>query len=589
MRSERQVESSTGDTTARVLLCEGVPADSDWFERFETERVDPETVTERVSECVVAGDDWEPTVEGVTPVVVFLSSETPAAPARDAGARRVVRRDDPEARALLVRAVESVVGTADSETAASEAVAGDDITGPPVDALLETVLNHAADSVSVVDRDGEIVYSSPSVEDQLGYEPETLHGESVFEAVHPEDRTEVEQTFQQALDRPSNGGVRATYRRRNADDSWRWIDVYGRPCEGDTAGGLVVSRRDVTRQERQRRELRERNAYLESVLDAQPDVFYVLDPDGTFRRWNAPFVDLLGYDDETLRETHATEVVVARDREEILAAMADICHEHETRRVETRFLTADGEEMPYQVNGAPLTDGDGNVTGLVGTGRDISDRVRREERLSVLNRVLRHNIRNQSSVLLARADHLRERVADDDETHVAAVGDVARRLSRMGQLARKVDRALAETDDPDAVPLPAIVDDTREVFDPPEEATVEIDDPPAVSVRAAPPSGDALAELMDNAVRHNPDAEPTVTVEFAVREGSVTVTVDDDGPGIPDSEIAALAGEESQLDHSAGLGMWFVSWVVEATDGHLSFAESDLGGSRVSVELRRTE
>jgi len=584
VQTERQAESSTrGERAARLLLCEGVPADPDWFEGFETERVAPEAVTERVAECVVAGDDWKPTVAGSAPVVVFLPSETPAAPARDAGARRVVRRDDPEARALLVRAVESAVGVDSGETATT----GDDTVDPPTDALLETVLNHAADSVSVVDCDGEIVYSSAGVERQLGDDPETLRGESIFAAVHPEDRTEVRETFRRALDRPSDGGVRATYRRRDGDDSWRWIDVYGRPWRDDTVDGLLVSRRDVTRQERQRRELRERNAYLESVLDAQPDVFYVLDPDGTFRRWNAPFADLLGYDDETLRETHATEVVVARDREEILAAMADIYDERETRRVETRFLTAGGQEVPYQVNGAPLTDGDGNVTGLVGTGRDISDRVRREERLSVLNRVLRHNIRNQSSVLLARADHLRERVASDDETHVAAVGEVARRLSRMGQLARKVDRALAETDEPDAVPLPAIVDDALEVFDPPEAGTVEVDDPPAVSVCAAPPSGDALAELLDNAVRHNPDPEPTVVVGFTAHEESVTVTVDDDGPGIPDSEIAALAGAESQLDHSAGLGMWFVSWVVEATGGHLSFADNDLGGSRVSVEFQR--
>jgi len=586
VRSERQTGPEVDDGTARLLLCGEVPADPDWFEGFETERVAPETVTERDAECVVAGDDWEPTVAGSAPVVVFLPSDTPAALARDAGARRVVRRDDPEARALLVRAVESVVGRRD-RSGSVESAAGDDAVDPPADVLLETVLDHAADSVSVVDSDGEIVYSSTGVERQLGDDPETLRGESFFEAVHPEDRTAVQETFRQALDRPSDGSVRATYRRRDEDDSWRWIDVYGRPWRDDTVDGLVVSRRDVTRQERRRRELRERNAYLESVLDAQPDVFYVLDPDGTFRRWNAPFADLLGYDDETLRETHATEVIVARDREKILSAMTDVYHRRETRRVETRFLTADGEEVPYQVNGAPLTDGDGNVTGLVGTGRDISDRVRREERLSVLNRVLRHNIRNQSSVLLARADHLRERVASDDETHVAAVSEVAHRLSRMGKLARKVDRALAETDDPDAVPLPAIVDDALEAFDPPEEATVEIGDPPAVAVRAAPPSGDALAELLDNAVRHNPDAAPTVAVEFSVHEESVTVAVDDDGPGIPDAETAALAGAESQLDHSAGLGMWFVNWVVEATDGHLSFADADLGGSRVLVEFRR--
>jgi len=566
----------TGDETARVLLCDDAPADPDWFEGIETERVAPVTVRERASDCVVAGDDWEPAVAGSVPVVAFLSSEAAAVPARDAGVRRVVRRDDPEAEGLLVRAVERLVG------------ATDDGESGRAGALLETVLDHGADSVSVVDREGRIVDSSPGVAAQLGYEPAALRGESVVDAVHPDDRTEVSEAFRRALDDSSDEHVRATYRRRHADGSWRWIDVYGRPRFDDPAvGGLVVSRRDVTRRERQRRELRERNAYLERVLDAQPDVFYVLDRDGTFRRWNAPFAELLGYDEETLTETHASEVIVSRDHEAVLAAMTDVYRRRETRRVETAFLTADGEAVPYQVNGAPLTDGDGDITGLVGTGRDISDRVRREERLSVLNRVLRHNIRNQSSVLLARAGHLRERVDDDHETHVAAIGEVARRLSRMGQLARKVDRALAEADDLAPVPLTAVVDDARQVFDPPAGATVEVAEPPSVSIRAAPSSGDALAELLDNAVRHNPSEEPTVAVGFTVHDESVTVTVDDDGPGIPDSEVAALEGAESQLDHSAGLGMWFVNWVVEATGGRVSFADSDLGGTSVVVDLQR--
>jgi PAS domain-containing protein len=190
VRPERQTGPEADDGTARLLLCGEVPADPDWFEGFETERVTPETVTERDAECVVAGDDWRPTVAGSAPVVVFLPSDTPAAPARDAGARRVVRRDDPEARALLVRAVESVVGRR-NRSGSVESAAEDDAVDPPADVLLETVLDHAADSVSVVDSDGEIVYSSAGVERQLGDDPETLRGESFFEAVHPEDRTAV--------------------------------------------------------------------------------------------------------------------------------------------------------------------------------------------------------------------------------------------------------------------------------------------------------------------------------------------------------------------------------------------------------------
>jgi PAS domain S-box-containing protein len=42
--------------------------------------------------------------------------------------------------------------------------------------------------------------------------------------------------------------------------------------------------------------------------------------------------------------------------------------------VETNLRTAGGQHIPYEFTGARLTDEDGNVTGLVGVGRDLSDR-----------------------------------------------------------------------------------------------------------------------------------------------------------------------------------------------------------------------
>ncbi|MFT4947784.1 MAG: sensor histidine kinase regulating citrate/malate metabolism, partial [Natronomonas sp.] len=50
------------------------------------------------------------------------------------------------------------------------------------------------------------------------------------------------------------------------------------------------------------------------------------------------------------------------------------------------------------------------------------------------------------------------------------------------------------------------------------------------------------------------------------------ITVFDDGPGIPDSELAAIdAGSESPLQHGTGLGLWRIKWGIKKLNGTVSF------------------
>jgi PAS domain S-box-containing protein len=613
----------------------------------DAEAVDDPVPDAEAVDCLVVGADWRRVVatEPSVPVVAFLSSETPVAPALSAGVTDAVRRDDPEAAALLDATVERVV-TEERERAERARQRE----------WLETVLSAARDSVSVVDREGNAVYTSPAVEEQLGYTPAELRGQNLFEYVHPEDRDRVRETFEWAIQQPDGTHATATYRRRHADGSWRRIEAVGVVrFDHPAVEGLILNRRDVT----------EREAYVDSLLDAQPDIFYVLDENGTFEKWNARMSERLGYDDETIRELHATEIVDPADRETIVRAMANVYEAGETEQRETALVTADGEKIPYQLNGAPLTDSDGDVIGLVGTGRDVSDRVRREERLSVLDRVLRHNLRNLSSVLLAHADALeadapgdaggdtpratgaidratdatdrrtdatdrqtdatdRRTDATDRQTdatdrrkntadrrrpvtdHTDAVRTVADRMARLSDLARQVDEALEEGADRRTVGLDSLLAEATDGFDPSaaggfdtsvsdptaDDATqspgfVEVAALPSAPVVATAPLSAAFTELLDNAVRHNPAASPRVVVDATVDAETVTVTVDDDGPGLPERERTVRRAPESQLDHSTGLGLWFVQWVVEASGGSLAFEESPLGGTRVAVTLQR--
>jgi len=73
-----------------------------------------------------------------------------------------------------------------------------------------TLVEESSDTVSVVDEDGVIRYVSPSVEDLLGFEPDELVGEGVYDYQHPQDRA----TIASAIKRPGTATRRQSKRGR---------------------------------------------------------------------------------------------------------------------------------------------------------------------------------------------------------------------------------------------------------------------------------------------------------------------------------------------------------------------------------------
>ncbi|MUV90188.1 histidine kinase, partial [Halapricum sp. CBA1109] len=69
-----------------------------------------------------------------------------------------------------------------------------------------------------------------------------------------------------------------------------------------------------------------------------------------------------------------------------------------------------------------------------------------------------------------------------------------------------------------------------------------------------------------------------------------SLTVADDGPGIPDRERAVLdSGTETQLEHGLGMGLWSINWAVTRVGGDLSVADNDPRGTVVTVRLYGTD
>lgn len=236
----------------------------------------------------------------------------------------------------------------------------------------------------------------------------------------------------------------------------------------------------------------------------------------------------------------------------------------------------------YEVTSSTLTDNWDGEIGRMLVCRDVTDRRQRVQQLQVLSRVLRHNIRNDLNVILGRIETAAaecDRPAAVEELSAARTQAAA--LLETAETAREIQRVLGD-DCRRRRDLVTIVESAvsrfREAW---PEASVDLRLPERLPVTATDPLSDAIRELIENAWEHG---QTTPRVRVARDGDEAIVRVADDGPGLPERERAAIeAGEETQLKHGSGLGLWFVRWVVTSVGGAFSLESDD--GTVATVRL----
>jgi signal transduction histidine kinase len=125
------------------------------------------------------------------------------------------------------------------------------------------------------------------------------------------------------------------------------------------------------------------------------------------------------------------------------------------------------------------------------------------------------------------------------------------------------------------------------------EASISVTCPDSVWVAAGPAAITAIDELVTNAIAHHETGTPAVHLEVEPGWGddqkTVKIRVTDNGPGIPEREInPILQGRETPLDHSSGVGLWLVTWIVRELGGDIEFSGVE-DGSAVTIYLPRDE
>ncbi len=273
-----------------------------------------------------------------------------------------------------------------------------------------SLIDAAPDAVIVADADtGKIVETNAAAETLLGRSRTEIIGMHQSE-LHPAGETE---RYRELFERHVRSSGAEIARFEDGSEVFA-VRANGEKIPVEISASIVEVGeqaliyglfRDVSTHREYERELRAERAVTESIFEALPDSVYAFDAGGKMLRWNDEFAATVGYTDEEIAEMNCLEFIPEADREWILGKIGDIIEEDTTVTIESGFVTKAGEVVPQEFRGARLTDGE-EVLGLIGTGRDVTERNRREETIAALHEATRELVRaeNEKTVATATAE-----------------------------------------------------------------------------------------------------------------------------------------------------------------------------------------
>jgi PAS domain S-box-containing protein len=417
---------------------------------------------------------------------------------------------------------------------------------------------------------------------------ETPSAERSIQYYHPEDRPAIEEAFGAATEDGEPYDIEA--RLIDADGNQRWVRTMGEPRYED--GELTHVRgtiQDITERKDREETLKRRT----HVIDEAPVGISISDPkrgDDPLIYVNDAFVEMTGYPREEVLGKNRRFLHGDGTDPETVARVREAVDKQEPVSVDIRNYRRDGTEFWNHLEVAPVRDGSGDVVNRVGFRQDITGRKNRQRQLEVLDRILRHNIRNDMNVIQGRAETIRSMASGEAEASAGRIVDTSDRLLELAQKEREITEVLRKDPTHEKVDVGDVLRRvSSDVGSEHPKATVAVECPDDVSVHATTQFPQAVRELVTNAVVHNDSASPDVAVAVERNEDVVRIEVADNGPRIPEVERGLLVDEEEQtpLYHGTGLGLWLVRLIVSRTGGTVTVEENTPAGNIVGIEIPR--
>ena len=302
-----------------------------------------------------------------------------------------------------------------------------------------------------------------------------------------------------------------------------------------------------------------------TAIDDFGDAVLIVDEDDRLVDCNSRAADLLGKTGHDLAQEPVSAVV---------GTEVDVAAPPETVRLETTVGRRDFDVAVSTIEGPR-----GGRLGYTLVLHDVTDEKQRRQSSEVLNRILRHNVRNAMNAVEGYTRELGEHTDEEGEWMLERIENQTTELIELSEKVRDIDRVTDTAQSRSQFSVCEALEGVAAQLEAESpELTVTTHVPGTLAVTANHVIFEnviryAIASLLGQNGTEDPRIVMTATPTDAERP-RIEVTITSNGDPIPTDERAVIQrGEETPLAHSDDLDLWLVAWGVETLGGELSFVD----------------
>ncbi len=261
--------------------------------------------------------------------------------------------------------------------------------------ILQLVSEFASDVIGLHDIEGRFTYVSDAVTRFLGFEVHELVGVRWMDIVHPAEIKEIE--FQlDSMIRRNSYDKSITYRVRQKSGDYIWCETKFRPVSGLGRGDskFVTVTRDVTARLASEEQIR----LFSRAVEQSADMIFLCSINKTIVYANDSACRTLKHDrSDFLGET--LHLMVAQEYQSLLEQAYIFAFANGACQTELNFCRADDSVFPAEVSMSAIMNDSEDISGLMCTVRDVSERKQTERRLRDFTRELEVKVEERTKEL----------------------------------------------------------------------------------------------------------------------------------------------------------------------------------------------
>ncbi|WP_280535971.1 PAS domain-containing protein [Halopenitus sp. POP-27] len=457
--------------------------------------------------------------------------------------------------------------------------------------LYDQAMDEAPVGITISDPsrpDNPLIHVNDGFRELTGYPQDEVLGQNCRFLQGEATREEPVARMRDAID--AEEPVTVELRNYRKDGSMFWNRVTLVPIRDD-AGSVrnwLGYQQDVTAEKRYEQDL----SLFKGQVEGSDKAILITDPEGTIDYVNPAFERLTGYTAAEATGLNPRILKSGQQDDAFYAELWETITAGEVWEAELTNQTKQGELFEVKQKIIPVTNGHGEITHFVGIEQDVTERVLTTQTLDVLNRVMRHNLRNALNVIDGHAELLEDEGLDPEtrRTSIAAIRDQTASMQETAEKTAKIRSIWDPAETPgtwDRLDMASLVETYQRQY-PDADITCTCEGDGDVQVRNAELFKTAMDEAIVNAIEHtdHSPAEVTITVQRDPDADQLRIRVADNGPGIPDLERQVIeSGEETPLDHSLGIGLWLLEWITTTLGGELTITDNEPRGSVVTFQM----